>query len=571
MLRKQKHHISINSRLTYLTLGIFVFAGVIAARLFYLQVIKHGEYLELARNQQQYSTDLLPDRGNIYFREDKTGKLVTMATTQKGYTLYIDNRYLKDPESAYGALNTITPIDRTVFDAIVKKTNDPYEVLKQRVPLEEGDKIQALKVAGVGLQAKAWRLYPGDTMASQVLGFVSYTNDVPKGQYGAEKYFESALQGSGGGTMSGEKDARGIILALTDEINASSQEGGDITLTIEPAIQQAAEDELKHLQEAWHPVRGGIAIVEPKTGKIKAMAAFPNFNPNEYSKEKDLSVFLNPFVEKIYEMGSVFKPLTMAAALDRGLVTPDTTYYDIGQIKINNRTISNFDGKARGTRTMTQILEESLNTGAVFVMQKLGTEIFKQYFLNYGLTEKTGIDLPGEVAGNWNNIKTGREVEFATASFGQGIAVTPLELIMALSSLGNGGELLKPYIDESQQRTVIRRVLTPETSRTITGMLVDVVDKALIGGKAKKEGYTIAAKTGTAQVIAANGKGYATDQYLHSFFGYFPAYDPRFVVFLFIDRPQGVQYASHSLTDSFSALVDFLINYYTIPPDRTAL
>src|SRR3989344_8686532 len=140
MLRKQKHHISINSRLTYLTLGIFVFAGVIAARLFYLQVIKHGEYLELARNQQQYSTDLLPDRGNIYFREDKTGKLVTMATTQKGYTLYIDNRYLKDPESAYGALNAITPIDRTVFDAIGKKTNDPYEVLKQRAPLEEGDK-----------------------------------------------------------------------------------------------------------------------------------------------------------------------------------------------------------------------------------------------------------------------------------------------------------------------------------------------------------------------------------------------------------------------------------------------
>lgn len=569
MSQKPKFHIFINHRLAYVTLGIFLFACVLIARLFYMQIVQYRTYLELAKNQQQSSAELLPERGNIYFREDKTGKLVTAATTQKGYLLYIDTRTFKSSAEIFQSINSVTTIDRATFDQIIKKINDPYEVLKPRISLDEGDKIRALKVPGIGLEPKSWRFYPGDTMASHVLGFVSSASDnIPHGQYGIEKFYESQLQGDGASAVA-EKDARGILLAFSNQFDDASNGSNDITLTIEPSVQRAAEDELKKLQNAWHPVRGGVVIVEPKTGKIKAMAAFPAFNPNEYNKEKNLSVFLNPFVEKIFEMGSVFKPLTMAAGLDRGLVTPQTTYVDYGQIKLNGRTIKNYDGKVRGTQTMEQVLDESLNTGAVFVMQKLGTEIFKQYFLSYGLTEKTGIDLPGEVPGNWSNIKSGREVEFATAAFGQGIAVSPIELTMALSSIANGGELLRPYLNETGQRTVIRRVLTPQGSQKITQMLVQVVDVALLGGKAKKAGYSIAAKTGTAQILDVNGgRGYSADQYLHSFFGYFPAYDPRFLIFMFLERPQGVAYASHSLTDSFSTLVDFLINYYTIPPDR---
>lgn len=570
MLRKSPTQTSINQRLAYIKVAVFFVALALSARLFYVQIVKHTDYLKMAISQQQFSAVLLPGRGTVYFREDNTGNLISAATTQKGYTLYIDNRYFKNPENAFTALNAITPIDRNVFDEISKKKNDPYEALKQRVTLDEGDKIRALKLDGVGLSADSWRFYPGDKVGANFLGFVSKSkdNEEQTGKYGIEKYYESVLQGEGG-NMTGEKDARGILLAIGGQIASMDRGGGDVVLTIDPSVQRAAENELKRLADAWHPVRGGIIIVEPKTGKIKAMSSFPSFNPNEYNKEKDLGVFLNPFVEKIFEFGSVFKPLTMAAAIDQGAVKPDTTYIDRGEVTINSKTIKNFDGKVRGVRTMTQVLEESLNTGAIFAMQKLGKEKFKEYFHNYGLGEKLNIDLPGELAGNLANLNDGREVYYATASFGQGVAVTPLELTMALSSLGNGGELLRPSLSESRSRTVIRRVLKPETSQTITTMLVDVVDKALLAGKAKKAGYSIAAKTGTAQILnTSGGSGYSGDKYLHSFFGYFPAYDPRFLIFMFIEQPQGVEYASHSLTDSFSALVDFLINYYTIPPDR---
>ncbi|KKT41141.1 MAG: hypothetical protein UW28_C0013G0035 [Parcubacteria group bacterium GW2011_GWA2_44_13] len=200
-------------------------------------------------------------------------------------------------------------------------------------------------------------------------------------------------------------------------------------------------------------------------------------------------------------------------------------------------------------------------------MQKVGGERLREYFHNYGLGEKLGIDLPGELKGDLSNLDSGREVEFATASFGQGIAVTPIELAMALSSLGNGGKLMRPYLNAANSPQMIRQAIKPETSTTISKMLVDVVDLALAGGNAKIAGYSIAAKTGTAQIPKKDGKGYS-DQYLHTFFGYFPAYNPQYLILMFLEKPQGVKYASHSLTDTFSELVEFMISYYTIPPDR---
>jgi len=386
------------------------------------------------------------------------------------------------------------------------------------------------------------------------------------GQYGIEKFYDNALRGEQGNIL-GDADGKGVPVALWELLRVDAKEGEDVVLTIEPATQRAAEEELGRLKKRWSAASGGIIILDPKTGAIYALAAEPGFDPNEYQKEKNLGVFLNPFVEKIFELGSVFKPLTMAAAIDQGKVRPDTTYVDKGEVKIGDRIIKNFDGKAHGERTMTQVLEESLNTGAVFAMQQIGGEKFKEYFYKFGLGEKLGIDLPGEIRGDLSNLESGREIEFATASFGQGIAVTPLELAMALSSLANGGKLMKPFITDGTAPQIIRESIKPETSETITKMLVDVVDTALIGGKAKMPHMSVAAKTGTAQIPNAGSKGYS-DQYLHSFFGYFPAYNPRFFIFIFLERPQGVKYASQSITDTFRSLVDFLINYYTIPPDR---
>lgn len=567
----------INRRIVLLSIVVFGAAGAIGGRFFSLQILRHDVYADLARRQQQYTVSLEPARGTIYMRDDKTGKLVRVATTQSGYTLYIDNRTFphERADDIFTVLNAITSLDRDRYNAILQKKDDPYEILKPRLTYEDGELVSALAISGIGLVPHAWRFYPGDTLASHVIGFVSHAAESPTGQYGVEKYYEDELRGVTESFLQ-ERDARGLLIALGEQFRAPSYEGQDIIMTIEPSVQRAAEEELRGLIERWRAVQGGIIIVEPKTGKIKALAAYPLFNPNEYFTERNFNVFLNPFVEKIFELGSVFKPITMAAAIDAGAVTPETTYIDQGEVRIGSAVIKNFDGKARGKQTMTQVLQESLNTGAVFTMQRLGTERFRDYFYRFGFGEKLGIDLPGEVAGDINNLQSTREVEFATASFGQGIAVTPLRLTMALSSLANGGMLMQPYVREtlsdeiSRQPTRIRQVISLDTSRTISRMLVEVVDTTLAGGTAKKPGYSIAAKTGTAQIPRHDGRGYEETEFLHAFFGYFPAYDARFLIFIFLERPQGVRYASQSLTESFRSLTDFLINYYTIPPDRVA-
>ncbi|KKT42341.1 MAG: Peptidoglycan glycosyltransferase [Candidatus Giovannonibacteria bacterium GW2011_GWA2_44_13b] len=546
---------------------IVVMIGIlIGIRLFFLQAVNYGYYEARAEDQQSFSKILEAKRGNI-LAHSKTGEEIFLAATQNGFILFLNNKLLQEKGVLYEKLNGITPIDETLFAKTILKENDPYEILKKRITQNEADAIAILKLKGVGLEPESWRYYPGGALASHLLGFVAESADgEPEGKYGAEKYYNSDLNGEEG-TLVADKDAKGLLIALGSQFVTDAKEGENITLTIDPDLQRFTEAEITKVMEKWSAESAGVIIIEPKTGRIKTMAASPSFDPNEYQKEKNLGVFLNPFTEKIFEMGSVFKPLTMTAALDQGVLTPDTTYVDKGEVKIGSATIHNYDYKARGTVNMTHVLEESLNTGAVFAMQKIGGEKLREYFHNYGLGEKLGIDLPGELRGDLSNLDSGREVEFATAAFGQGVAVTPLELAMALATLGNGGKLMRPYINDANSPKMIRQVIKPETSTAISKMLVDVVDLALAGGNAKIDGYSIAAKTGTAQIPKKDGKGYS-DQYLHTFFGYFPAYDPQYLILMFLEKPRGVQYASHSLTDTFSELVEFMISYYTIPPDR---
>lgn len=547
---------------------IFFFAAlffVAASRLFFLQVVKHQNYFDLAQKQQRFSRVLDTKRGDIFFKT-KDGELQKAVSTKVGALLYLNTKLLQNPEDVYAKINPLTPLDRGLFDQIVKKTNDPYEILKHRLSREETARVLELNLPGVGLEEERWRFYPTGSMGSHLVGFVSSASGEPKGQYGVEQYYDGVLSGERGKIL-GDRDARGIFIALGDYLKVEAEEGEDIVLTIEPILQRTIEEELRKLVDKWSARSGGIIVVDPKTGAVRALAALPDFNPNEYQKEKNLGVFLNPFTEKIFEMGSVFKPLTIASAIDQGVIAPDTTYMDRGEVRIGDRVIKNFDGKAHGTRTMIQVLEESLNTGAVYAMQRVGGEKLKEYFYRFGLGEKSGIDLPGELKGDLSNLDSGREIEFATASFGQGVAVTPLELTMALSALANGGKLMKPFLKGASSPQIIREVIKPETSETITKMLVDVVDMSLAGGQAKFTHMSVAAKTGTAQIPNTGQKGYS-DEHLHSFFGYFPAYDPKFLIFIFLERPQGVKYASQSITGTFKSLVEFLVNYYTIQPDR---
>jgi cell division protein FtsI (penicillin-binding protein 3)/stage V sporulation protein D (sporulation-specific penicillin-binding protein) len=306
------------------------------------------------------------------------------------------------------------------------------------------------------------------------------------------------------------------------------------------------------------------------------MANFPNFNPNQYSKEKDLEVFQNSTIQKIFECGSVFKPITMAIALNEGKITPDTTFKDEGFVKVGVETIYNFDKtKKYGIQTMTQVLEKSLNTGAVFVSQLINHNTFLEYLDRFGFNEKTGIDLQGEVLPQNQGLKNGREINFATASFGQGIEMTPLQLIRAFSVIANGGDLIKPYIVEKivsnqneevkTQPKIVKGVISKQTVSQLTTMLISAVKNG-VAKRAGVSGYYIAGKTGTAQVPYEDKKGYYPDRTIQSFAGFGPALNPRFVILVKLDNIKSKS-SSETAAPLFSKLAQYILNYWQIPPD----
>lgn len=556
----------------------FLMAVVLASRLFFIQVANRGTYA--ARAERQYSSyqskASISVRGDIYFQE-KDANLVSAATVKDGFFVSVNPKIINNPGNVCKRMAEIVPVGEGECMEKTLKKEDTFEKIAQHLSPERAEKIKKLNLKGVEVVPEQWRFYAGNNLASHILGFVGYNNgDDLVGRYGVEGYYEDALRGkseTGGGSFAS------LFFELSKEILAGDVSSGrDLVLTIEPRVQSILEESLSALQDKWKTESGGGIIMDPQTGAIIAMAAKPDFDPNFYNTVKNNSVFKNPLVSDLFEMGSVVKPLTLAAALDTGAIKPVTTYTDNGFLVIDKARIENYDGKARGQVDMQEVLNQSLNTGAVFAMRQLGKENFRKYMSDYGLGEKTGLDVAGEVKGDIRNLNGPRELEYANAAFGQGIAVTPIEFSSAVSVLANQGVLMKPYVvqkvivdgekDRETKPQPIRQVIKKETAEAITRMLVEVVDSSLMGGTVKMEHYSIAAKTGTAQIPKKDDRGYYEDQYLHSFFGYAPAYDPKFLIFLYLEKPQGVQYAAYSLTPSFMEMMKFLLNYYEVPPDR---
>ncbi len=555
---------------------LLVASILLIGRLFFLQVVSGAYYKTQAERQQNFSQILTPRRGEIYLRE-RSEELIPVASTKEGYLLFINPKKLENPNDSFEKLSKVVLLDKADFFARASKKDDPYEVIAHHLDRALADRIVGLKLENVGISPEEWRVYPAKNLASQVIGFLGYNNeDELEGRYGIERFFEDQLRGKTG-SVSGSQSAGGILLELGKRFFSPPEEGYSVVLTLEPNVEAFLEKKLKEIEQEWKPSGGGAIIIEPKTGKILAMAAFPNFDPNTYGKSVSLDVFTNPLVESTFEFGSVFKPLTMAAGINEKIITPETTYFDKGYLTLDGYTIRNFDEKGRGETTMQNVLSESLNTGAAFVAGKIGKENMRKYFGAYGLSEKTGITLPGEVKGNLQNLNSTRDIEYATAAFGQGVSATPLEFARAASALANGGKIMKPYIVERIVRPgrediifgpeEVRQVITQETAETVSRMLVKVGDEALLGGKAKFKYWTAAAKTGTAQIANKDGKGYS-DQYLHSFLAYAPGFDTRFLLFMYMEKPQGVRYASASLGPYYEQIMQFLLTYYDVPPDR---
>jgi cell division protein FtsI (penicillin-binding protein 3)/stage V sporulation protein D (sporulation-specific penicillin-binding protein) len=367
-----------------------------------------------------------------------------------------------------------------------------------------------------------------------------------------------------------------VFSNIRDSLTSTTIQG-DLVTTIEPSVQHVLESSLSDTVAKWNADGAGGIIINPHTGEIYAMASEPTFDLNDF-RTSTPEVYKNQNVESVFEFGSVIKPLVVSAALDVGAVTPETTYNDLGFVTVNKKVINNFDKKGRGVVSMQTVLDQSLNTGMVFIGNKLGNDRFRTYMKSYGIGQKTGIDLPSETSGLIKNLESPRDIEYANASFGQGIAITPVEAIRAFSSLANGGYLVTPHIgkevqyEDGMSKTLeFPKSTTPlikkETSDTITRMLVHVFE-SYDGGIHKMDHYSIASKTGTAQVAQEGGKGYYLDRHTHSFFGYFPAYDPKFLVFIYLKNPKQVKYASQTLIPPFVDMTKFLLNYYNVPPDR---
>ena len=561
------------ARIVYFLISFF--AVIIVARLFFIQIVKGDDYKKEAEKQYNASSLEDFDRGSIYFTE-KLGNRISAAIVKNGYQVAINPKFLTNHEEVYKKITEVILVDKESFMSKAMKKDDPYEVLVRRIDEETANKIKNMKIAGLNVYSESWRYYPFDNLASHVLGFVGYKEDKLVGRYGIESYYDAML---GRDTMDLKKNSFTELFFDFKKLIAGSSDNGDVVLTIEPTVQSMLDKNLEKVKEKYNANLAGGMIIDPKTGNIIAMAGNPNFNPNQYAKIKNYSTFLNPLVENVIEMGSIMKPLTLAASMDTGSITASTTYTDNGFLVFGPSRIENYDGKARGLVDMQKVLNDSLNTGAVFAMQKMGKDKFKDYMLGYGFGEKTGIELPQEGKNNIVNILSGsRDVEYATASYGQGFAVTPISMAVALSSLANGGFIMKPHIVKEEsfkglknhivQTQEVRRVLKKETAEEITRMLVEVVDKALVGGSYKMEHYSVAAKTGTAQLVEKGKKTYTEGEFIHTFFGYAPAFDAKFLTFLFVVKPQGAKYASNTLTEPFMDITKFLLNYYEVAPDR---
>lgn len=516
---------------------IFIFGILylsLILKVYSLQIEKGNFYLIKAEFLRRLNGAFQTPRGAIYF-SDKNNNFDTAVFNKDYPAIYavpIEVQINKEVNYAE-KLSSILNVSVEELEKKLNKPNDEYELLIQKAGAEQVEKVKNLNLKGIYIDSQLLRFYPFGSLASHLLGFAE-NGDEGNGRYGAELYFDKSLN-----------------------------KGENLFLTIDRVIQGQSEEILKNLIESYKAVGGTVIVQEPKTGKILAMGNFPNFNPNDYSKFK-VENFLNPAVQLVYEPGSVFKVITMAAGIDSGKITPETTYTDIGSVTLNGKTIKNWDLKAHGLQTMTGVIEQSINTGSVFAQQEIGPDIFYNYLIKFGFNGLTNIALPGEVRGKISNLKQGKDIDFATASFGQGISVTPVGLISAFSAIANGGVLMKPIVSTDEKPQVVRRVISPETSKKVAQMMVSAVDKNKI---AAISNYSIAGKTGTAFVPDFGKSGY-TDEVINTFMGFAPAFDPKFTILIKLDKPSGSPLAGQTVVPAFRELAQFILNYYNIAPDR---
>jgi cell division protein FtsI/penicillin-binding protein 2 len=563
-------------RITVLVVFLCAAFSIILARLFFLQVVTAKNYQQLADDQHSSVRAVTPVRGTIKVVDRFSAEPYAVATSIEKNLVYAVPSSIKDDQALAKAL---APVLQMTEEAILEKIADKskkYAPLKKQLSEEEEKQIKELKLSGIYMEPETVRYYPEGAFLSQVLGYVGFKEDMRTGYYGLEQAFEQALAGQAG-SIDQEKDASGTWIFGARRNIKPAINGDNLILTIDKTIQFKAESVLKEAVERNEADSGSLLIMDPKTGAILTMANYPTFDPNNYSKVSDIKVFNNTATVGNYEPGSIFKPITMAASIDQGKITPDTTYTDTGSIEIDGYTIKNSDLKAHGLQTMTQVLEQSLNTGVIFAKDQIGNAKFLEYIKKFGFGERTGLEVP-EAKGDLSNLIGNIKVNYHTASFGQGLSVTPIQLMQAFGALANKGKMMQPYLVQSQvdatgkvtntEPKELRQVVSERTASMVGAMMTNVVENGH-GKRAAVPGYYVAGKTGTAQVPRKDGRGYEANNNIGSFIGYAPVEDPKFVILVRINHPRTVSFAESSAAPSFGQMAQFLMNYYNIAPSRS--
>lgn len=542
-------------------------------QLYRIQVRDHTLWSDQAKKQRLSTFDLKAERGEIFLHDN--GEPYPLAVNREYMAAYVVPREVQDAKEVARELSAILGKDESEILLKLSDPTDPFEMIKRRLSDDEVGRIRTLSLKGVSLLPEKYRYYPAGSLASHVVGFAGLGEQGGAGGYGVEASFDSELKGKPA-RVHEERDAGGRWISLSNSRSDVPDHGDILTLTIDRVIQHETEKVVQEYREKHGADSMTALVMDPITGKILAMANAPDFDPNKYAETEDYGLFLNPAVSSTYEPGSIMKPIAMAIGIDEKKVSPTTEYVDTGSVTESGYTVKNSEEKVYGRSTMTRVLEDSINTGMIFVERSVGHKVFAERLRRFGFGEKTGVKLPAESGGDLHNLNDFRiGIQFYTAAYGQGITVTPLQMVSAYAALANGGILMRPQIVESIghadgevemiQPEEIRRVISKETSEAIGHMLRSVVVNGH-GKRADVPGYEVVGKTGTAQVAKTDGGGYEEGKTIGSFAGYAPRENPRFVVLMKVDNPKDVQWAESSAAPAFGQLMRFLLEYARIEP-----
>jgi len=562
-------------RLLITLLVAYVFFTVV--QLVKVQIVEHEFYLRWALDQQVRSIRMdQPPRGVI---RDRDGHL--LAGNDLRYAVDAAPASVQDREGAAGDLAAVLhkPASHLLDQLSSRDEHGNYRQwirIEQPVSQEVRDRVVDLGISGVTVKPLWKRTYPEDDMASHALGFATPMT----GFYGVEGFYNEILQPEPV-VWKGPLDPGSAPIPWQPITGEFPRRGVDLELTLDRTVQGLVEAELARALETYQAEAGTIIVMEPETFGILGMASLPSYDPEDYARLADMNpaLFEDPAVSQQYEPGSVFKIVTVAAALDARIVTPETTYQDEGWIEVGGHPIRN-SRDHRGIQSVTDILVKSLNVGAAWLSSTMGPDIFYRYVQDFGFSEPTNVDLAGEVAGQVplpEDVERWSPSNLGTNAFGQGLAVTPLQMVTAVATVANDGNRLRPHIvnrrfasdgAESVFHPVLEeRVIAPETARTLTEILVQVVEEGATN--AQVEGYRVAGKTGTAQVPIPGG--YDAEKTIASFVGFGPVPDPALVILVRLDHPQTSEWGSQTAAPTFQRLATQLFTVLGIPPRGDAV